>query len=149
MKNQILFKQIDDPEALMTCEYIIQDGIVPCTQKTIGTYVNYERYQSQLFTERQANGITWRVKRWLEKRLNRELSMQFTWWINVNYNNEYKPKGDITAIFYPKASGELKIWSNSVQIKEAHAYAFPGNVSFHHTPPMSDRYSFTWSFNYK
>jgi len=41
------------------------------------------------------------------------------------------------------------VWSNSIPMKEAHAYAFPGNVSFHHTPPMSDRYSFTWSFNYK
>ena len=149
MKNQIIFKQIDDLEAILTCEYIIQDGIVRCGQKTIGTFVNYERYQSRLFTERDANGISWRVKRWLERRLNRELSMQFTWWINVNYNDAYKPKGDITAIFYPKASGELKVWSNSIPMKEAHAYAFPGNVSFSHTPAVNDRYSFTWSFNYK
>ena len=64
MKNQIIFKQIDDLEAILTCEYIIQDGIVRCGQKTIGTFVNYERYQSRLFTERDANGISWRVKRW-------------------------------------------------------------------------------------
>ena len=77
MKNQIIFKQIDDLEAILTCEYIIQDGIVRCGQKTIGTFVNYERYQSRLFTERDANGISWRVKRWLERRLNRELKSLF------------------------------------------------------------------------
>ena len=78
MKNQIIFKHIDDLEALITCEYMIQDGIVGCSQKRTGTYVNYGRYQSRLFTERDANGITWRVKRWLERRLNRELSMQLS-----------------------------------------------------------------------
>ncbi len=149
MKNQIIFKQLDDREALLTCEYMIQDGIVACTQKTWGSIVTYDAYQSPVYTERDAGAITWRVKRWLERRLNRELSMQFTWWINVNYDAPYKPTGDITALFYPKASGELKLWNNTIQVKNDHAYAFPGNVEFYHTPAVSDRYSFTWSFNYK
>ena len=35
MKNQILFKQIDDPEAVITCEYMIQDGVVGCGQRQL------------------------------------------------------------------------------------------------------------------
>ena len=154
MKNEIILKHIPDLEAIHQCHYILQDGACPATYSTTETVeagVNWEAFESAVYTQNSGMAIAYRIRRWLEKRLKRELHQQYDWWVNCNNNEAYQPPGDITVIYYAQTSpqsGQFRIWSNKITPKQNYAYAFPGNVVYHHTQGSNDRITITYSFNY-
>ena len=151
MDNQIILKHIPDLEALIQCEYIIHDGACPSTCKSSESIVNWEAFKSRVYTQNSGMAVAYRIRRWLEKRLKVDLHQQYDWWVNCNNNDTYQPTSDITVIYYAQTSpqsGQFRIWSNKITPKQNYAYAFPGNVVYHHTDGSADRITITYSFNY-
>ena len=161
MKNEIVFKFINDLEARMQAEYIHEGGtshvnrddLTSAEMRRDVTRFVAPKFISGVYTERAGMACAWRIRKWLSKRYDVTLTEQYDWWVNVNDDAEYTPDNDIAVNYYVKTPDKcvyLCIWNNKIVPQLNHAYAFPGRIKYWHTPNTNqkeDRMIISYGFN--